>query len=242
MLKSINEIIGYDIISNEKEDIGKVADFYFDDDTWVVRYLVVDTGSWLRERKVLISPEALENPDWMNKNLPVNLTAEGIENSPPVDKEKPVSRQFEKDLHKYYGWYPYWAMDSFGILAARMQRKKKRQNDADPHLRSAREIEGYHIHAEDGQVGHVEDFIVEDATWIIRYMVVDTRNILPGKKVLLSPEWITDIDWREAFVFVDMDKESVKNSPEFNPSDPVNRDYEITLYDYYGRPKYWLRK
>jgi sporulation protein YlmC with PRC-barrel domain len=111
--------------------------------------------------------------------------------------------------------------------------------DDAPHLRQTREVIGYHIHANDGDIGHVEDFIFDDKTWIIRYMVIDTRNWLPGKKVIVSPEWITDIDGEESKVYVNLSQAEVRNSPEFDPSAPVNREYETRLYDYYGRPKYW---
>jgi hypothetical protein len=107
------------------------------------------------------------------------------------------------------------------------------------HLRSTREVIGYNIQASDGEIGHVEDFIVDDETWIIRYMVVNTRDWLPGKKVLVAPRWIEKVTWAESKVYVELTRESVKNSPEFDPSAPVNREYETKLYDYYGRPKYW---
>ena len=100
---------------------------------------------------------------------------------------------------------------------------------------------GYYIKTTDGEVGHVDDLIVDDETWGFRYMVVDTRNWLPGRKVLISVEWIESVSWLENEVQVDVASEAIKNSPEFDPSQPVNREYEMVLYDYYGRPKYWER-
>lgn len=111
---------------------------------------------------------------------------------------------------------------------------------ADPHLRSAREVIGYHIQAKNGDIGHVEDFIVDDEAWAIRYMVVDTQNWLPGKKVLVAPVWIESIHWAEAKVRVTLTRAKIKKSPEFDPAAPVNREYEDRLYDFYGRPKYWV--
>jgi hypothetical protein len=113
------------------------------------------------------------------------------------------------------------------------------QQEKEHHLRSTREVIGYHIQARDGEIGHVEDFIADDQTWAIQYMVVDTRNWLPGRKVLIAPAWIEKVDWLERLVHVDLLRETIQNSPEFDPSAPVNRAYEVRLYDYYGRPKYW---
>jgi sporulation protein YlmC with PRC-barrel domain len=107
-------------------------------------------------------------------------------------------------------------------------------------LRSLEEVKGYHIQATDGKIGHVEDFIVDDESWEIRYLVVDTRKWLHGKQVLLSPKWIQEIKWLESNVYVDLSREAVRNSPKYDPFSPVNREYEIRLYDYYGRPKYWM--
>jgi uncharacterized protein YrrD len=251
MLRSTNEMIGYRLLATDGE-MGKVHDFYFDDVSWTVRYLVVDTGKWLPGRKVLISPVALDKPDWEYQTLPVNLTTKKIEESPPIETDEPVSRQKQIRIHAYYGWPVYWPYVGGygGTPAAVAVPEKEVQNEpeeameedlaeGDPHLRSVREIHGYHIGASDGEVGHVEDFIVDASNWVIRYMVVDTRNWLPGRKVLLAPEWADSIVWEEKKVFVGMSRETIKASPEYDSSAPVNREYEEKLYDYYGRPKYW---
>jgi len=254
MLRSMKDLISLYKLQATDGEIGKVKDFYFDDLLWIIKYLVADTAGWLSERLVLISPAALGEPDWVGRRLPVNLTREKIENSPPVDKEKPVSRQRESELIGYYAWpvnYAYGVdathFAEMRLMAERMkqaeeERKGRRETSQfETHLRSVEEVMDYNIQATDDSIGHVEDFIFEDDTWIIRYMVIDTRNWLPGKKVLVSPEWINRVDWAKKKVFVNMDRESVKNSPEYNPSEPVNRAYEMQLYDYYGRPVYWGR-
>lgn len=250
MLRSLKDIIdNYKLLALD-DVIGKVNDFYFNDMFWTIKYLVADTGSWLHERLVLISPTALGEPDWASERLPVNLTKEQIENSPTVDKDKPVSRQQEADLIKYYAWPVNFAYGvdtthfaEMQLMAERMKQveeeRKKSGEEGDPHLRSTQEVTGYTIHATDDSIGHVDDFIFDDETWIIRYMIVDTKNWLPGRKVLISPEWIEKVDWAKSEVAVNMTRESVKNSPEFDPSKPVNRNYEVQLYDYYGRPRYW---
>lgn len=255
MLRSIKDITGHYKLLASDGDIGKVRDFFFHDLFWNIRYLVADTGGWLRERLVLISPSALGDPDWKSDRLPVNLTKEKIENSPPVDKHKPVSRQKESELIKYYAWPIHF---SYGVdtthfaemqlMAERLREAEQERaesetrSDEDARLRSTEEVIGYHIQASDGSIGHVDDFIFDNESWIIRYMVIDTRNWLPGRKVLVSPEWIQRVDWVKSEVSVDMTKESIKNSPEYRPTEPVNRNYEIQLYDYYGRPSYWEKR
>jgi hypothetical protein len=107
----------------------------------------------------------------------------------------------------------------------------------DRHLQSARDVMGYRIAATDGEIGHVDDFIVDDETWALRYMVVDTRNWLPGRKVLVATEWIREVRWTDASAVVDLTREAVRSSPEFDPAAPINREVEVQLYDYYGRPQ-----
>jgi hypothetical protein len=240
MLRSARDLRGYTIQAIDGP-IGTVYDGYFDDQVWTIRYLVVETGSWLSGRRVLLSPVALDTPEWETKTLPVKLTQEQVKGSPPVDTDKPVSRQMEEQLHAHYGWPPYWV--STRALAAVQVVEQKYEDEAgeDLTLRSVREVIGYDIRATDGKVGHVEDFVVDDGSWVMRYMVVDTRDWLPGRKVLVAPAWIDAVTWPERDVYVGLSRETVKNSPEFDPSDPVNREYELRLYDYYGRPKYWTR-
>ncbi len=249
MLRSLNKLIGYKIEATDG-DIGSVQDFYFHDDTWTIRYLVVDTGKWLPGRLVLLSPVAITagEPDWSNHRFPVALTKKQIEESPSAGTDRPVSRQYETELHKYYGWPVYWGAaplpghTPIGRAregAAGRPREGEEIKEADPDLRSLQEVNGYHIQATDEEAGHVEDFIADTDAWVIRYMVVDTRNWLPGRKVLVSPEWLDGVSWHERLVKVNLAREEIKKSPEFNPSEPVNREYEVRLYDYYGRPAYW---
>jgi sporulation protein YlmC with PRC-barrel domain len=245
----MNELRGYRLLATDGK-IGSVEDFLFDDQNWTNRYLVADTGHWLPGKLVLISPVSLAKPDWREGVFPVRLTREQIQNSPGIDTHKPVSRQHETELHRYYGWPAYWAayagpeseMETAEVAAASYEARRQaavRTSEGDPHLRSIREVTGYSIHASDGEIGHVEDFIVDADNWVIRYMVVDTRKWLSGKEVLVAPRWIREVRWDERSVHVDLSKEQIKHGPPFDPTQPVNREYEVQLYDYYGRPKYW---
>jgi len=247
MRRSVNSLLGYAVHATDG-CLGQVEEFLFDDATWTIRYLVINTGGWLLGREVLISPVALGTPDWESQEFPVKLTREQVRNSPSIDTDLPVSRQHEIDLHAYYEWPAYWgggfcatggyvapAVPSIPSAAVGSAAGSKQ----DPHLRSTQAVTGYRIHAVDGDIGHVEDFILDDDKWSIGFLVVCTRNWLPGRKVLLDPEWIKEVSWAEAKVAVGLSCDKIRNSPEYDPCQPVNHDYEGQLYDYYGRPLNW---
>lgn len=244
MLRTVKSLQGHRLRAADGE-LGKVKEFYFDDADWVVRYLVADTGNWLTGRRVLISPRSLGKPTGSDDVLPVSLTRQQIEHCPSISADKPISRQYEVEIHTHYGLAPYWAAHTPPPIelarppAAGGGGGTATMPATDTHLRSSREVTGYHIEASDDEIGHVDDFIIDTDDWPIRYMVVDTRNWLPGKKVLISPGWIKSVDWVDQVVRVDMTRDQVKGSPPFNPEACVNREYELRLYDYYGRQRYW---
>jgi hypothetical protein len=250
MLRRIDAITGYTIHAMDG-DIGRCHDFLFDDRSWVVRYMVAKTAKWLPGRKVIISPVFLDTPDWGGGRFPVRMTRQQIEESPPLEELAPVSKQYEISYHQYYALPFYWIghdlwgayPDPAGVVhpvAEPPQPSAQDTDDADEgHLRSTREVSGYRIAASDGEVGHVDDFLVDDQTWALRYLVVDTRDWLPGRKVLVSPQWISSIHWTDESVEVDLDSESIRTSPPFDPSQPIERFHEAALHDHYGRPCYW---
>lgn len=243
MLRSVGHIFGYRIQASDGE-LGTVKDLYFDDHAWVVRYFVVDTDKWLTGRQVLISPSVVGLPDWANEELPVSLTKQQVELSPSTELDHPISRQHEHALARYYGWMMWWEPVAMPVgmpmgIPYPPPEIQEQAPSGDPNLRSARDILNYSIHATDGRIGHVDDFVAETDGWAVRYLVVDTRNWLPGRKVLLSPDWVLSITSESRQVDVDLTMEQVRNSPAFDPYAPVNREYEARLYDYYGRPRYW---
>ena len=226
--------------------IGSVAELYFDDRHWTVRYLVADTGTWLTGRQVLVSPFAVTTVNRAERTISVNLTKKQIEDSPPLENHKPVSRQFEENYHAYYGWPAYWdgpyAWGSYLYAAMardQMDTTRKEESSWDHHLRSTKDGTGYRIQASDGEIGHVEDFVVDDSSWTIRYLVVDTRNWWPGREVLISPLWIDNIEWVDRKVSLSMTRESVRNSPEYTAAALLTRDYETRLHEHYNRMGYW---
>jgi len=245
MLIKAKDLKGYTLHARDGE-IGKVSEFYFDDQHWTIRYLVADTGNWLTGRQVLISPYALLKVNKDEQFIHIDLSKKQIEDSPPLTRDQPVSRQFEATYHGYYGWPMYWEgpymWGAYPYIARDRKLWKsnaKKEKTWDPHLRSTHDVTGHHVQASNGEIGHVEDFVIDDETWTIRYLIIDTKNWWPGKKVLLSPVWIERISWDESKVYVNLLRETVQQSPEYSEALLLTREYEAGLHRHYKRQAYW---
>lgn len=245
MLYKAKTLKGYRLHACDGE-IGKVNEFYFDDRHWTVRHLVADTGNWLTGRQVLISPYALVDVNHNEKFITVDLTKKQIEDSPSLDTDKPVSRQFEYSYYGYYGYPGYWGGPLMWGYYPNIERDRGmwrepglQKNMGNSHLRSTHDVSGRNVEATDGNIGHVDDFIIDESTWAIRYLVVDTKNWWSGKKVLVAPQWIEHVSWSKSKVFISLSCEAIKLSPEFVESDLLTRDYETNLHQHYGRKGYW---
>lgn len=248
MLIDLNELHGYEICASDGL-LGKANDFFFSDYCWTIRYLVVDTG-WLFGRRILVAPAAIKAVDIVDRRITLSITRENFEQGPGVETDLPVSRQNEMALSQHYGWPKFWEEHpGGGVIApanALMQPRNAMQEAADcstpaamlenanPHLHSAREIQGYHIEATDGEIGHVDDLIVDDETWTIRHIVVDTRNWMPGRRVIIAPAWATEIDWHDQLIVVNHDRSALNNAPLCEPITPIRRDDEAALYEHPG--------
>jgi len=251
MTRNIKKLVGFSLKETDGE-IGNVEDFYFDDISWKIRYLVVRTGNWFTGRKVLISPKSLQNPDWEHEEFQVSLTKEQIKNSPDIDTEKPVSRQQEEQLYSYYPWGTYWGNDPdehgagiFGAMPSDLYDGEIEGSTAnvavveeknDLHLRSTDNVTGYKIHATDGENGKVVDYIIDDTNWQIKYLVVETGTWLDSRKVLLSVSNIKEVNWDNAVVVANLTTEEVNNSPEFDIDKLLNESYGGSPYDYHEKP------
>jgi hypothetical protein len=263
MLRSMQDLENYAIGATDGP-IGHVKDFYFDDDAWVIRYLVVETGSWLSSRKVLISPMSIQHPNWADRLLPVSISKAQVKSSPDIDTDKPVSRQHEIEYLGYYGYPTYWGgsgmwgeglypyamlpdFPGYGVDRAEREREAQayaraervRHRNDDPHLRSCQAVVGHHIQATDGEIGHVESLLVDEDTWAIRYMVVNTSNWWIGHKVLIAPQWITGVHWSDQSVSVDLTRAAVKQAPPYDADTELVRPHEVSLYEHYRRDGYW---
>lgn len=250
MLWDASSMKGYTIEASDGP-IGTVNDMLFDDTSWKVRWLVVDTGDWLPGRKVLLPLSVLAQPDETRRALPVNLTMKQVEDSPDIDADQPVSRHTEGHLYRHYRQEPYWGGGIFPLsdkmatpvmtplgLADTGPRMSGdlyvAANEGDPHLRSMAAVTGYHIAATDGEIGHIETFLLDPADWVIRYIVVDTRNWWPGEKVLISPPMVSRVDWPEKRAHVMVDREKIKGGPSYDPLITVDGAYDESFRSHYG--------
>ena len=250
MLWDASAINGYAIEASDGR-LGTVSDLLFEDAGWVIRWLVVDTGHWLPGRKVLLPLSALGQPDRALRHFPIKLTMQQVKDSPDVDTDLPVSRQIEAQIHDYFGWNPYWSGGFLPMSNAMatpfvaplyepqstlhdLAGADAQPNKGDPHLRSIATIIGCHIHASDGEIGHVEDFLVDDAGWNIRYIKVDTRNWWPGERVLISPHSVREIDWSAGWCTSMSTVRRSKTAPPYDPSITVDGAYEEKFLTYYG--------
>lgn len=245
MLLSIKSLYNHSVRATDGE-MGGVHEFLFHDHTWDIKYMVVRTGPWLFGRNVLLAAEVLGKPDWQSQQISVNLTRNQIAHAPDISTDMPVSHQQLTRLHEHYGWHAYVESGAFGMVPfmpmppnlsdVEQEEFRTLERRWDVHLRSSRQVTGYRLEALDAEIGHVEDFLVDDERWVICYLIVDTGKIFSGMKVLVSPKWVTAIDWGARHVSVDLTQDAVRDSPPFDPTQPVNREYETRLYDYYGRP------
>jgi hypothetical protein len=206
-------------------EIGAIKDAYFDDREWALRYIVVATGGWLTGARVLVTPHAIRGVDWSASRVDVTLTREQVRRAPSMDADKPVSRQNEIAYFDYYGHPYYWSgpfmwgeaplplrTGATSANAGKAHARRDESRQGDPNLRSTNEVSGYHIEATDGGVGHVEDFLFDDEDWSLRYFIVDTRNWLPGRKVLISTDWIERVSWEARKVYVAMPRRGARES------------------------------
>jgi sporulation protein YlmC with PRC-barrel domain len=253
MIRPATTLNGYQLLARDGT-VGEVRDFFFDDELWQIRYLVVDTGRWLSSRRVLIAPEVVQQPEWDAQRLPSLLTKEQVRQSPTLDDEYRITRQQESELRQHYGWGDYrrdergtaeQTGDADGLLDAPSDpavrdrhpdavtpaatpgagadaelaaaARGAQQDRSEPHLQSVRVMNGYHVEARDGSIGHVEDVLLDVRTWEVRYLVVATRNWWPGQKVLVSPQLIDQVSWAESHVVVRMTRDEVKAGPQYDP-------------------------
>jgi sporulation protein YlmC with PRC-barrel domain len=250
MFFRVQQLLGLHIKASDGT-IGKIKDVYFDDHRWTIRYLVVEPGALLAVGQVLISPISVSSIDWDDGFVNVKLSLEQVKASPSIDTDKPVCRQHEEHYFDYYGYPYYWTDPSLWLKTTYPVEPPGSRPDAcnmagirgaaplDPRLRSAQEVTGYGIETTTEPIGHVEDFLVDSVTWAIRYLIVKTRNWLPGKHVVIPPTWIQAVDWDRRLVRAAVGADSVKGAPEFSPSTEFSRASETSLYKHYQLEPYW---
>lgn len=258
MLRRLEELQGYELVASDGI-VGSLHDVFLDDETWTVRYFAVDTGLWLG-RLVLVSPISIESPDWQGRRIPLRVTRDEIERSPDLLSRARFTREEEREFAAYYGYPQYWGgvtlwgwADRPGALASAPPPGYVPPAALDPgaanadadalttSIFSGRDIRGYHIHALDGEIGHIDDFIIDEDNWSVRYLQIDTSNWIGGKTVLLSTRWVQRIDPADGKLHVEVTKERIENGPQFDPDQPIDRAFEERLHQHYGLPAYWER-
>lgn len=233
--RRLDELKDYALVARDGE-IGRIEQAYFDDEHWVVRYFVVHAGGWLLGRDVLIAPRSVTRVDEDGKRIELGLDREQVENAPPIGSERPVSRHYEIEYHRHFGWPAYWESSIAGAPLPPVEAPAEPVGEpVNPHLRASAEVIGYHLQAQDGELGRVDDLVVDDQDWSIRYFVVDTGNWWPGKKVLVAPAWITRISWTERAMFVDLQRDIIRSAPAYDPGSVISNEDELRLYEHYGK-------
>ncbi|MCW6512133.1 PRC-barrel domain-containing protein [Lichenifustis flavocetrariae] len=250
MLIAISVLKGYAVEASDAGRIGTIHDILFDDRTWKMRWLVVDVGSWLNDRKVLVHPSAIRAPDYVGEILSLALTKAQVEASPSSLLHEPVSARMETRLYDYYGSGPIWGSGYFGAgafgsplsamiptggsMADSPIEDEPAGKSGDPNLRSFAEVIGYHMHATDGMIGHAANFLIDDGSWDVRYIIIDTKDWWPGARVLISPYAVQAVRWTEGEIRLDVDRETVKTSPPWDPIAMIDQVYEKKLHRHYG--------
>ncbi|HXK60791.1 MAG TPA: PRC-barrel domain-containing protein, partial [Acidobacteriota bacterium] len=218
MIRLLKDVNGTTVHATDG-DIGKVVDSYFGDEKWAVRYLVVDVGSWVPGGHVLISPIAVTRIDWTRGRIDLTIDRSKVRSSPPADLMVPIARRYEREYYRYYGWPFYWggvgvwgseagpanlAAGGFESSSRADETSGERdvrrtvgthREEQDHHIRSAREVAGYYIKATDQEVGHIDDYLIDENSWVIDSIVIDTSNWPGGKTVVLPRQQIQQINW-----------------------------------------------
>ena len=246
MLDRAKALLQYKL-SSRHEEIGRVKEFYFDDRQWVIRYLVADTGAWLTGRQVLISPYALDAVSRERHRMVLGVTKRQIEDAPSLAPDQPVSPQFEDTYYAFHGWPAYWRGPYTWGRSPYPDRDPRYGADGSTgragwsrQVRRTSDVHGAYIQTADGEMGHVEDFIIDDDTWAIRYLVINAENWWPGKRVLVSPQWIQRVMWERWEIFVALSAATILEAPEYTENVLVTREYETRLHGHYGRRRYWI--
>jgi len=248
-LRSVDSFIDSPVSCVDGE-LGKVDDLLFEDHKWGLRYLVVEAGGWFSTKQVLISPGHLARPRETAGDgvFPVILTKQQLKESPLLESHAPISRQYEEEHARYHNIHGYWMgaslwgaspfpeIHSPGEVYEHETNIDKIEKS---NLRSSSQIMGYTVAATDGEVGEVKDVIIDIDTWKVRYLVLDVGNWLSGRQVIVDTDWVEHFSYDDKTAHVSLAKDQIKEAPAFDPNEPINRSYEVTLYDFYGKPHYW---
>ncbi len=238
----------FDVVGKD-EDFGSVDDALIDEKDLTIRYFTVKTGNWFSGEKMYISPASIESINVNDEVITTDITKEEAENAPRLEGRELIDRTYETNFHTHYGLNPYWTGPgvwgtSFTARELAAQQpvampEPEEDSKGEPEIYKAKDIIRYEFAAQDDSFGQVEDLLIEEDSYKVRYFVIDTRKFFGGKKVLISADWVENIDWIKAQIQTNVTKEQVENSPEYLPEIPLSREMEVDLYSYYNRAPYW---
>lgn len=225
MVRSGNKLTGFSVHAKDGE-IGRIYDFIFDEFLWTIRYAEIDIGRWVPGKVVLLSTQVL-GPSALS-TIDTKLTIKQITNCPTIDPQEIPSRKYEEELHNYFSWVYYWA-----------EQREVSQYRISCKLQSVFSLIGFKLQAIDGEIGHLDDVLIDDLEWKIRYLVIDTGTWFSGKKVLVSPLWDGRVDDNSHILKIDVSMEKIKSAPPFDYSIPLTNEYEVILHQHYHKKPYW---
>ncbi len=250
-------------------EVGRVDEFYLDDHSWTVRYVSVDVGHWFNRKKVLVPAGKLDhtvdNRLLIDKTRQDMSRSPDIESVGHISRSQEIELLDHYNAPYYWNrpqytpprvYNPNTGLDFTGQKYPVSENPSKGYNlDADvarrsahhdvpnttveSHLRESEELIGYRVHAADGDIGHIHDMGLDDAGWVVRYLIVDIGSWLNGKRILIAPQWMESRGWEDRRVYTFFDKETIRNAPEFDNNFPVKREYEDLLFTHYNQPGYW---
>jgi len=240
MKRSLKNLVGFKIKETNGKK-GNVVDFLFDEERWIIRYLEVELGTFFNDRKVLIGRTFLDKPEWYDSIFPINISISDIENAPELKEHLPVSIKYEEEFNKHYRIINYWDLPVSAIATMypprpiKVPTKDINEKDLNTKLRSFNEVLDYHVHANDGIIGHLNDLIIDDEDWQIVYAVIDTSNWIPWSKIVIIPiNRLEEISYVQSEIKVNLSTERIKNSPEYIDCTQIKNEYEKLLYEFYN--------
>lgn len=246
MRRSLKELLGYSIKATDGHH-GDINDFLFDGNNWIINYIHADLGTIFKDKKVIIPRMFWKNPSWINQNFEVSLSIKDIENGPLIDEYLPVSKQYEKELLKHFDLQSHImrfqsqsVLQTAGNIHLENAFTKSVSEDYENKgsLRSFREVCNYSIRTKDGFKGKLNDLIIDDSNWEVKYIIIDLNGSIPwSRKVLINVNWIERISYPKKSIKINLNSDSLLNSKDFNPNELVNTKKVTKRFDYLGRPK-----
>jgi hypothetical protein len=241
----VRRVEDFAVRSSEGKIVGKVSDFLFDDLSWIIRYLVIDTSKTLGRQQVVVLTLSIAHIDWENRVIPVNLTTHNVKESPEIPAGTPIPRQIEQKIYQYYGRTPYWgAGTSLGAQAiADIVNNQKgglvdklTKNVFDSHLRSIQALSMFKMASSTGEIGRIVDFLTESNIWFIRYLVIERSD---RSHVLFSPQWIQEVNWPDEMMVTELNRGLIEKMPSYEYGTPVSRTFEEELFRHFDKTPYW---